>query len=271
MLADLVRTDRHNHRQVAGDSAEVEGLKIVARGHQTLIWARTRHTNMLRDALIEYYPAALATFDDLAHGDCLAVLAKAATPAKGAGLSVTQIQAAPKRGAGNATSPDEPAKSRPDYALHNSPHPTPSRRRPLQPLAPKPGRGQRSHRTTGARTQNTLRAVQEVLAEPASWRIPSPVFPGRLTGTDRRTERSPALTPNVRPGVESHAPSQRSKRSRRRVFPGRLAEASGRTEQRARGRRTSVGRSKKCSRDRRSERSRRRVFPGRLGRGATGA
>ena len=98
MLADLVRTDRHNHRLVAGDSADVEALKIVARGHQNLIWARTRHSNMLRDALLEFYPAALATFDDLAHHDCLAVLAKAPTPAEGASLSVGQIQAALKRG-----------------------------------------------------------------------------------------------------------------------------------------------------------------------------
>lgn len=54
ILADLVRTDRHNHRQVAGDTAEAEAIRIVARGHQTLVWTRTRHTNMLRSALREY-------------------------------------------------------------------------------------------------------------------------------------------------------------------------------------------------------------------------
>jgi transposase len=31
VLADLVRTDRHNHRQIAGDSSLVEGVKILAR------------------------------------------------------------------------------------------------------------------------------------------------------------------------------------------------------------------------------------------------
>jgi transposase len=35
MLAELVRTDRHNHRQVAGDSALAEGIKILARGPGT--------------------------------------------------------------------------------------------------------------------------------------------------------------------------------------------------------------------------------------------
>ena len=98
MLADLVRTDRHNHRQVAGDSPDAEAIRVMARGHQNLIWARTRHTNMLRSALREYYPAALETFDDLADRDCLAILGKASTPVAGAQLTVGQIQAALKRG-----------------------------------------------------------------------------------------------------------------------------------------------------------------------------
>ena len=34
VLADIVRTDRHNHRPVAGDSDEAEELKMLARGHQ---------------------------------------------------------------------------------------------------------------------------------------------------------------------------------------------------------------------------------------------
>ena len=59
MLAELVRTDRHNHRQVAGDSDLAEGIKILARARQNLIWERTRHTNRLRSSLREYYPAAL--------------------------------------------------------------------------------------------------------------------------------------------------------------------------------------------------------------------
>ena len=31
MLADLVRTDRHNHRQIAGDSPDAEAIRIIAR------------------------------------------------------------------------------------------------------------------------------------------------------------------------------------------------------------------------------------------------
>jgi transposase len=59
VLAEIVRLDRDHHRPVAGDSAEVEGLKMIARMHQTLIWDRTRHAQRLRSALREYFPAAL--------------------------------------------------------------------------------------------------------------------------------------------------------------------------------------------------------------------
>ena len=98
VLADLVRTDRHIHRPVAGDSNEVEAVKIIARSHQSLIWARTRHTNMMRSALREYYPAALDAFDELAGQDALSVLAKAPTPRAGARLSHRQIVTALRAG-----------------------------------------------------------------------------------------------------------------------------------------------------------------------------
>ncbi len=98
VLADLVRTDRHNHRRVAGDSPGAEGIKIVARTHQNLIWARVRHTNQLRNALREYYPAALETFADLAHSDAVAVLGRAPVPSMGARLTLPQIRAALKAG-----------------------------------------------------------------------------------------------------------------------------------------------------------------------------
>jgi transposase len=96
VLADLVRTDRHNHRALAGDSPEAEAIKVLARAHQNLIWARTRHTNALRSALREYYPAALNAFDDLHDRDALAVLGRAPTPADGAHLSLSKIRSALK-------------------------------------------------------------------------------------------------------------------------------------------------------------------------------
>jgi len=96
LLADLVRTDRHNHRPIAGDTPTVEAIKVLARGHQNLIWTRTRHTNALRSALREYYPAALEAFDDLADRDTLAILGRAPTPADAKRLSVSKIRSALK-------------------------------------------------------------------------------------------------------------------------------------------------------------------------------
>jgi transposase len=98
VLADLVRTDRHNHRPLAGDTAQAEAIKVLARGHQNLIWARNRHTNALRNALREYYPAALEAFSDLADRDTLAVLGRAPTPTLGARLSLNQLRSALQRG-----------------------------------------------------------------------------------------------------------------------------------------------------------------------------
>ena len=96
LMADLVRTDRHNHRLLAGDTAAVEAIKVLARAHQNLIWARTRHTNTLRSALREYYPAALEAFDNLADRDTLAILGRAPTPADAARLSLAKIRSALK-------------------------------------------------------------------------------------------------------------------------------------------------------------------------------
>lgn len=99
MLADLVRTDRHNHREVAGDSELAEAVKVLARTHQTLIWTRQRQTNQLRSALREFYPAALEAFgSDLASGDAVSVLQHAPTPSLGARASRSSLIAWLRKG-----------------------------------------------------------------------------------------------------------------------------------------------------------------------------
>ena len=107
MLADMVRTDSHQLRPIAGDSADAEAVKVVARMHKTLIWERTRAVQRLRHALREYFPAALEAFEDLDAGDTLELLAKAPDPASAARLSISQISAALKR----ARRRDIPAKA----------------------------------------------------------------------------------------------------------------------------------------------------------------
>ena len=44
VLADMVRTDSHQLRPVAGDTAQAAAVKVVTRTHKTLIWERTRCT-----------------------------------------------------------------------------------------------------------------------------------------------------------------------------------------------------------------------------------
>lgn len=98
VLADLVRTDAHNHRPVAGDTELAEAIKVLARAHQTLTWSRQRSVNQLRSTLREFYPAALEAFGtDLAGRDAVALLERAPTPSEGRALSLSKIRAALER------------------------------------------------------------------------------------------------------------------------------------------------------------------------------
>jgi transposase len=98
MLADLVRTDRHHHRQVAGDSGLAEAVKVLARGHQQLVWARQRQANLVRSALRAFYPAALAAFgSDPGGRDAVAGLGLAPTPELGRARSHAELVAALRR------------------------------------------------------------------------------------------------------------------------------------------------------------------------------
>ncbi|HEV7863463.1 MAG TPA: IS110 family transposase [Acidimicrobiia bacterium] len=98
VLAELARTDRHNHRPIAGDSDLAEAVKVLARAHQGLVWSRKRQLNQLRSTLREFYPAALAAFDELSSADALAVLAVAPTPSLGRGLSQSKLASVLRRG-----------------------------------------------------------------------------------------------------------------------------------------------------------------------------
>jgi transposase len=98
VLADLVRTDAHNHRPVAGDSELAEAIKILARAHQSLVWSRRRAVNQLRSTLREFYPAALEAFGtDLGGRDAVALLERSPTPAEGRTLSLSKIRATLER------------------------------------------------------------------------------------------------------------------------------------------------------------------------------
>ena len=97
MLTDMVRTDSHQLRAVAGDSPDAGAVKVVARTHKTLIWERTRQVQRLRHQFREYFPAALDAFEDLDAPDALELLGKAPDPARAARLTRAQVSAALKR------------------------------------------------------------------------------------------------------------------------------------------------------------------------------
>jgi transposase len=98
VLADLVRTDRHQHRPLAGDSTLAEAVQILARAHQGLVWTRQRQVNQLRNALREFYPGALTAFEDLTAADAVAILERAPTPSRGRHLSQAKIISALRHG-----------------------------------------------------------------------------------------------------------------------------------------------------------------------------
>jgi transposase len=94
VLAEIVRLDRDHHRPVAGDSELADAVKLLARAHQTAIWERTRHVLRLRSGLLEFFPAAVEAFGDLAAADALSLPGRAPDPARAAKLTRVQVTAA---------------------------------------------------------------------------------------------------------------------------------------------------------------------------------
>lgn len=93
VLADIVRTDRHQHRVLPAVTDEVLSIKVLARQHQKAIWALHQTTSRLRSVLLEFYPPALQAFPNLIHKAARAVLASAPTPTQGRRLTVKQVVA----------------------------------------------------------------------------------------------------------------------------------------------------------------------------------
>lgn len=130
-----MRTDRHNHRTIAGDSADAETIKVLARGHRKLIWSRNRQSNALRSALRKYYLAALEAFESFHHSHAIAVLTRAASPAEAAHLSMPTIRSLLKELGGNARS--TPGHRR--YGLRCAPSISQHHRRSPPHSGPPPG------------------------------------------------------------------------------------------------------------------------------------
>ncbi len=93
LLADVLRTDRHQHRQLPMISAAGLAVKALARQHQEAIWALHMTTSRLRSVLLEFYPQALKAFPNLKHKAALTVLAAASTPELGTKMTRRKLVA----------------------------------------------------------------------------------------------------------------------------------------------------------------------------------
>ncbi|MTD17478.1 IS110 family transposase [Nakamurella sp. YIM 132087] len=91
LLADIIRTDRHQHRPLPAVSNDGRAVKALARQHQEAIWALMQTTSRLRSLLLEFYPQALRAFPNLNHKAALEVLGAAPTPTRARTLTVKRI------------------------------------------------------------------------------------------------------------------------------------------------------------------------------------
>jgi transposase len=80
VLANILRTDRHEHRAMPEISETALAVRALARQHQEAIWARQLTVNRLRSVYLEFYPNALIAFPNLIHKAALEILGAAPTP-----------------------------------------------------------------------------------------------------------------------------------------------------------------------------------------------
>src|SRR3954451_6301650 len=101
VLANILRTDMHAHRQLPADSDQARAIAVLARAQQDAVWDRVIAHNRLRSLLHEYYPALLLAFASKRGGlmrpEARALLAAASTPGRAARLTRTQLVAILRR------------------------------------------------------------------------------------------------------------------------------------------------------------------------------
>ncbi len=95
VLANILRTDRHEHRPLPNDSELARAIAVLARAQQDAVWNQLDQTNKVRAVLREYYPAALLAFPEtkaLNSATARILLRAAPTPAKAASLTPRRIE-----------------------------------------------------------------------------------------------------------------------------------------------------------------------------------
>jgi len=79
-FADALRTDGHGWRRLVSDDPLTQELRILCRDEIALIQQRTALVCQLKQALHEYYPAALEAFEDWVNDGAWAFVAAFPTP-----------------------------------------------------------------------------------------------------------------------------------------------------------------------------------------------
>ena len=92
LLANVLRTDRHQHRPLPALSESALAIKALARQHQESIWAMHQTISRLRSVLLEFYPQAVKAFPKLKHHAATTVLTAVPSPAAGLKLTPARLQ-----------------------------------------------------------------------------------------------------------------------------------------------------------------------------------
>jgi transposase len=97
VLANILRTDRHQHRPMPQLSERCLGVRALARQHQEAIWARQLTVNRLRSVLLEFFPNALVAFPILTHKAAIEIIGATPTPAHALKLTPKRVVALLRR------------------------------------------------------------------------------------------------------------------------------------------------------------------------------
>jgi transposase len=92
VLADLIRTDRHQYRPIRIDSPELKELQILVRDREALVALRVRIENQITTCLKSYYPQALECFCRLDQPSTIQFLRAFPTPEAFAKTSLSHLE-----------------------------------------------------------------------------------------------------------------------------------------------------------------------------------
>jgi transposase len=129
VLANVLRTDLHEHRPLPAGSELAQAVAVLARAQQDAVWDRVQAQNKLRSCLREYFPGFLAAFSTarggIARPEARAILAAAPTPADAARLTKARIASLLRKAGRQRGIEDEAAR------LHDAFHQEQMRQLPL--------------------------------------------------------------------------------------------------------------------------------------------